>query len=68
MDRRGRQGRLRGPVNIGMGKPVAIGEVAARIGALVGRPGLIRLGDLPYREGEVMFVCANPQLLRSSTD
>ena len=42
MDRRGRQGRLRGPVNIGMGKPVAIGEV--------------------------MFVCANPHLLRSSTD
>ncbi|MBN1814166.1 MAG: NAD(P)-dependent oxidoreductase [Anaerolineae bacterium] len=60
------QNNLRGPVNVGSGKPVAIGELATHIGALVGRPDLIRLGDLPYRAGDPMFVCANTQLLRSA--
>lgn len=58
---------LRGPVNVGSGRPVAIGDAARRIGALLERPDLIRLGDLPYREGDPMFVCANTQLLRSAT-
>ena len=56
-----------GAVNIGSGKPVAIGELAVEIGALLGRPDLIRLGDLPYRQGDPMFVCANTQLLQRST-
>jgi nucleoside-diphosphate-sugar epimerase len=57
---------LTGPVNIGSGKPVAIGELALNIGAILERPDLIRLGDLPYREGDPMFVCANTQLLQST--
>jgi len=61
------QSDLNGPINIGSGKPVAIGDLARLIGDLVGRPDLIRLGDLPYREGDPMFVCANTQLLRSAT-
>ena len=61
------QSGLSGPVNIGSGKPVAIRDLATRIGAILGRPELIRLGDLPYREGDPMFVCANTQLLKSTT-
>ncbi len=53
------QAGINGPVNIGSGKPVAMGELARRIGELTGRSELIRLGDLPYRAGEAMFVCAN---------
>jgi nucleoside-diphosphate-sugar epimerase len=58
---------MTGPLNIGSGKPVAIGELAMRIGELLGHPELIHLGDLPYREGDPMFVCANTRLLQSST-
>jgi nucleoside-diphosphate-sugar epimerase len=58
---------LTGPVNIGSGKPVAIGAIASRIGDLLDRPDLIRLGDLPYRQGDPMFVCANTQLLQCRT-
>lgn len=58
---------MKGPVNIGSGKPVAIGELAMKIGDLLKRPDLIRLGDLPYRQGDPMFVCANTRLLQSTT-
>ncbi len=61
------QAGLTGPINVGSGRPVAIRELATRIGAFVGRPELIRLGDLPYREGDPMFVCANTQLLQRAT-
>lgn len=60
------QSGLTGPVNIASGKPVAIGELAVKIGELIGRPDLIRLGDLPYREGDPMFVCANTKLLQGT--
>jgi len=60
------QGGISGPVNIGSGKPVAIGELARKIGEMVGRPELIRLGDLPYREGDPMFVCANTSKLQKT--
>ena len=61
------QSDLTGPVNVGSGKPLAIGEIAVQIGQILGRPDLIRLGDLPYREGDPMFICANTWLLRSAT-
>jgi len=57
---------ITGPVNIGSGKPVAIRELALKIGELVDRPDLIRLGDLPYRAGDPMFVCANTRMLAST--
>jgi len=60
------QSGMSGPVNIGSGKPVAIGALAQQIGALLQRPDLIRLGDLPYREGDPMFVCANTQRLQKT--
>ena len=61
------QSDLSGPVNIASGKPIAIGEIALQIGQILGRPDLIRLGDLPYREGDPMFVCANTALLKKTT-
>ncbi len=60
------QSGLTGPVNIGSGKPVAIGELARQIGEILGRPELIRLGDLPYRQGDAMFVCANTGKLQAT--
>ncbi len=57
------QAGLTGPVNIGSGQPVALGVMARMIGEILGRPELIRLGDLPYRAGEAMFVCANTSRL-----
>jgi nucleoside-diphosphate-sugar epimerase len=59
------QSGLTGPVNIGSGKPVTIGKIASQIGDMLGKSELIRLGDLPYREGDPMFVCANTRLLQS---
>ena len=58
---------LTGPVNVGSGRPVSIGDLALQIGALVERPDLIRLGDLPYRQGDPMFICANTQRLQAAT-
>jgi nucleoside-diphosphate-sugar epimerase len=42
-------------------------DVALKLGHLLGRPELIRLGDLPYRPDDMMFVCANTQLLLRQT-
>lgn len=60
------QSGMSGPVNIGSGKPVAIRDLALHVGALLNRPDLIRLGDLPYRQGDPMFVCANTNRLQGT--
>lgn len=61
------QSSLTGPVNVGSGVPVTVRDMALRIGAILGRPELVRLGDLPYRPGDPMFVCANTRRLVEST-
>ena len=58
---------LSGAVNIASGEPVALREIALQIGQILDRRELIRLGDLPYREGEAMFVCAEVRRLREAT-
>ncbi len=55
---------LTGAVNIASGEGVTIAEVATRIGALLGRPDLIRLGALKYRDGEPMHIRGDASLLR----
>lgn len=45
-------GHVRGAVNIASGEAVTLKEVAMELGAIVGRPDLIRLGALPDRSGE----------------
>jgi len=58
---------LTGAVNVGTGAPVMIREVALRLGHILERPELVRLGDLPYRPGDSMFVCADTRRLRENT-
>jgi nucleoside-diphosphate-sugar epimerase len=45
-------GGLAGPINIGSGEATRIGDVVARLGALTGRPDLLRVGALPPRASE----------------
>ena len=56
-----------GAVNIGSGEPVTVREVVTRVGALIGRPELLRLGALEPKAGEPAFVCADNAKLRAET-
>lgn len=48
-----------GPINIGSGIPVTIGEVASRIGLALGRPELVMLGAVPEPENSPRMVLAD---------
>jgi nucleoside-diphosphate-sugar epimerase len=61
------QKNLDGITNIGSGVPVTNREVAIKIGNILKRPELVRFGDLPYRPGDPMFVCADTRRLREQT-
>jgi len=61
------QSSLVGPVNIGSGVPVTNRQVAIQIGEILGRPELVKFGDLPYRAGDPMFVVADTRRLQQST-
>jgi nucleoside-diphosphate-sugar epimerase len=51
-----------GAVNIGFGRPTSLGELAALTAGPASR--LIRLGARPMRQGEPMFLVADPTRLR----
>jgi nucleoside-diphosphate-sugar epimerase len=53
-----------GAVNIASGEPITIAQIALRIGCLLQRPDLIRLGALEYREGEPMHILGDVSALR----
>jgi nucleoside-diphosphate-sugar epimerase len=59
---------LTGPVNIGSGQPVAMGDIVARIGAILGRPELILPGALPYKASDPMFIYADNCRLKENTN
>lgn len=59
---------LAGVVNVGSGVPVTNRQIVQQIGAILERPELVRFGDLPYRAGDPMFVCADVRRLRMNTD
>jgi nucleoside-diphosphate-sugar epimerase len=61
------QSPVSGAVNIGSGKPVAVRDIVTMAGEIVGRPELVNLGAVPYRESEPMFVCADNRLLMENT-
>lgn len=61
------QGNLQGPVNIGSGKPLAVKELAASLGRLLGKQKLLKFGALPYRPGEPGFVVADITRLKENT-
>jgi nucleoside-diphosphate-sugar epimerase len=53
-----------GAVNVASGEAVTIAQIATRIGELVGKRELVRLGALPYREGEPMHILGDSSRLR----
>jgi nucleoside-diphosphate-sugar epimerase len=56
---------VRGPVNIGSGKAVALREVLVRIGDLTGRPELLRFGARGSAGEAPAFWANNQRLLQS---
>jgi nucleoside-diphosphate-sugar epimerase len=58
--------RLEGAVNIGSGEAPTVREIVTKIGALGGRPDLIRLGAVPYYPGEPMLIQADNSKLQST--
>ncbi len=48
-----------GPVNIGSGVPTPLADVVTRIGELLGRPDLVRLGARPTPSGEPPVLVAD---------
>lgn len=54
-----------GVFNISSGIPMSVAELLKTIGDILGRPDLIHLGSVPYREWEPMFICGNNQRLRN---
>lgn len=54
-----------GIVNVGSGVPVRVADLVRAAAAACGRTDLLRLGALPYREGDPMFVCADATKLRA---
>jgi nucleoside-diphosphate-sugar epimerase len=48
-----------GPINLASGQPVALRDIITRIGALLGRPDLIRLGAIPAAPSDKPFVVAD---------
>ena len=60
------ESRLTGCVNIGSGEAPPVKEIVGMIGELGGRPDLVRLGAVPYYEGEPMLIVADNRKLRST--
>jgi len=51
-----------GPVNIGSGEGVAVRDLALRLGALAGRPELLRFGEVTFGRPTVRIVAAIERL------
>jgi nucleoside-diphosphate-sugar epimerase len=60
--------RLTGAVNIGSGVPVTTRDIALKIGELLGRVDLIKLGAYPDPPTEPMHLLADNTKLRKGTD
>ena len=58
---------LRGPVNIGSGRPVAVRDVVATLGAILGRPDRIAWSALQDDPSAPAHVCADPRRLVDGT-
>ena len=56
--------QIDGAVNIALGEPTTVAEIAETIGDLLGRPDLILLGARDCPENEPMRILADASLLR----
>jgi nucleoside-diphosphate-sugar epimerase len=61
------QSQLTGPVNIGSGVLVTVRDIALKIGELLDRVDLIKLGALPWSPTEPMHLLADNTKLREGT-
>jgi nucleoside-diphosphate-sugar epimerase len=61
------QSSLTGAVNVGSGQPVTVRDLALKIGALLDRVDLIKLGALPWSPTEPMHLLADNTKLREGT-
>jgi nucleoside-diphosphate-sugar epimerase len=59
---------VEGPVNVASGKGREVREVVEKIGALIGRPELIRFGMLPMRSDEALRWVARTERLNREVD
>lgn len=57
-------GPVTGPVNVASGTAVTVREVVGELGRSLGRPDLLRIGELAYRANEPMTIRADVQMLR----
>lgn len=60
------QSHLTGAVNIGSATPTTVAEIGTKIGQLISKPELIKLGALPYSPTEPMHVLADNTKLKST--
>jgi nucleoside-diphosphate-sugar epimerase len=60
------QSRITGAVNIGSGVPVTVRDVALKIGDLLDRVDLIKVGALPHSANEPMHLLADNTKLRGT--
>jgi nucleoside-diphosphate-sugar epimerase len=60
------QSTLKGAVNIGLGTPTTVAEIGTKIGELIGKPELVKLGALPYPPTEPMQIVADNTKLLST--
>ena len=58
------ESRIVGPVNIGNGEGISIRDVVLMLGELVGRPDLVRLGELPDPPSDPPMIVAHMSRLR----
>lgn len=58
---------LTGPVNVASGIPIAVREVVATIGELIGRSDLLAIGALPYRGNDPRHVVGDVTKLALGT-
>jgi nucleoside-diphosphate-sugar epimerase len=56
-----------GVFNVCSGEPVRVADLMSAVSSAIGRPALVRLGALPNRDWEPMFVCGSNGRLREAT-
>ena len=59
---------VEGSVNVASGVPVSIGDVVGAIAEVVGRPDLVRLGELPVSPDEPLELVADTRRLRDEVE
>jgi len=59
------ESEVTGPINVASGRAIALKDIVLRIGQLIGRPELIRLGAIPAAPTDVPLVVADTARLSS---